>query len=418
MTAGLISVVAPTQRGFMPSADGPAIPIIWDTDAPGYRRIVAAEGDLSGTQPDTIKYLLEITAANGTTNNIARTVKLYTYNVESGALTYLHTVSGLPNSNTPNDDYGECFNVNVAGGYYYFELNFNLYVIGLADGVIWGASGNIGYFRGLYNNAIDWNSVPHPTNPLIFNLIYCAIGAVTTIRQVTVDSINKTVNWGQGTTLPYSSRSYSGQAMPDIMTGATPGNWLIGRISGQDGPPVYIHSNPLILNPTTGVATQAPYRNTSVSPYPTIPGVALIMGDTLLFGGYNLSNMQFCSGNPFVSSAYTNLPSWGTSGIPVTWGINPYHDFDGKFGKYLMFTDMNMDVWITRLAWTNLGVGCFGTALFRGSTVIPGMTIAGNVPEYGKPLIPCKYGAFYTGQMNTTTTAAPVIWYPLTPNLP
>ena len=87
-----------SQGTFIPSQDGPAYVIDFPDNAPGFRRVVAAEGDLSGTQPDTIKYLLEITAANGTTATVARTVKALYINVETKELTYLHTISGLPNA--------------------------------------------------------------------------------------------------------------------------------------------------------------------------------------------------------------------------------------------------------------------------------------------------------------------------------
>ena len=207
--------------------------------------------------------------------------------------------------------------------------------------------------------------------------------------------------------------------MPDTRTNANPGDWIIGRTVNANTGTHYFY--PLTLNPTTGIMTAAP--NVISGAYTAVYTHGLLVsGDNLLYGDYETTNMIIRSVNPWLNNTLGPQISLGTAGYNVQYGFLGYYDPDGTYGKYALYTDSNTDSWLSRVPFENIAVaGSFGTALFRASTVIPGFTLSGNLTTnlfYSKPLIPCKYGFFYCGQMNTTGTAGPVIWYQLTPNLP
>lgn len=384
-----------------PLTDGPAVAIHWDTNSPGFRRILAADGN-----PETpeIKYLLEIACASNT-SGIARTHKLYTYNIKTGVLTFVHTIAGLPNVGTPSYG-GSAFTINYQNGYYVYDYNSGFYVIDLVTGAVWGYQNISAYYS--LNESGGLSKVLFLANGKDFFYLYMGSDSKARAGLATVDTSTETVtSWGTQTVLSYSTYSVSSGFLFDPRVGQPSGQYIITAYTYTAGGTYYAQNSTVNINDGT-ISTTIRYSASS-SAISQRAGSRFFLNDKIVIGGYKGTNMQYYTYDPSVATnaPVTTLSSWGTCSANGADNLKQYHS-PGNILEYTTLCDINQDAWFTR---STPGVGVFGSPVFRATNIVTGIAVSGYAGGNFASIIPCKKGFFYVGQISNTTKVAPVIWY-------
>lgn len=380
-----------------PQEDGPAYVIPWDTNSPGFRVINIANGT------DTIAYLMETTAAADGVGN-SRDYKLYSFNLKTKELTYLHTaaISKTPGSQ-PSYDCNEGFYVNVSAGYYTVDVAKTLYVLDLVTGVQWGSLAMGTSLDGLTGGQTTIVSL---LNGVDFCLL-SVYGSNISNRHVIVNTTSKTVSWG---TPSYTSIGGTPTVYPCVKDtrAGSPENRLIALATFYTGsyPNLYYYIKALYLdiggpepiltagNTSTNLSSAAAY------------GLRNIIGNSIYCGGGTAADMQFYIVNPdtanFAAAAQT---SWGTC---TTKSPYSFVRDNTKPRTPNVIYDQNQDVWFCT---GTPNVGTFGSPKFRASTLIAGIVLAGYSKDYSRAVKLVNKGFFYAGKISNTTKVAPVIFY-------